>query len=122
MHPRQDDVGGHLTDDVGLVREAGDAWIYPSVFRVEPAATLGWMNGCRLAEGASSIFDHPPKRRRPGALPTTSTAAIACNLAVRVGPLASGHGITFGAAGNPRLVDFDKAGQQRAGEIDHGAA
>jgi hypothetical protein len=52
VHPGHDDVGGHLTNDVGVVFDAGSAGVGgPSVGLGGGAgARLAAMNGCRLSE------------------------------------------------------------------------
>src|SRR6516165_7469542 len=49
VHPGQDDVGGHLTNDVGIVFDAGSTGMadHPSVLAVAPGARLPAMKGCR---------------------------------------------------------------------------
>ena len=51
VHPRQDDMGGHLADDVGIVAHAGGAGVAgnPSVLAVAPGARSAARKACRLA-------------------------------------------------------------------------
>jgi hypothetical protein len=53
VDPGQDDVSGHLTDDMGIMGDAGGAGIpgQPSVLAVAPGARLRAIKPCRLAAG-----------------------------------------------------------------------
>ena len=50
MDPGQDDMGGHRTDDMGIMDEACGAGItgHPSVLAVAPGARLAARQACRL--------------------------------------------------------------------------
>src|SRR6267378_8581845 len=113
VHPGQDDVGSHLTNDVGVVFDAGSAGIGG------PSVGLGSGAWCEVVgdEGMQAVG------RVVGHLVQADAAwagftvlhldgADDQHLALVAAAATAGHGIVLTAAGNLGLVDLNQTGHQ----------
>ena len=73
MNPRQDDMGGHLADDVGIVGNAGGAGISrpPIGLGGGPGAEVGGEEGVEAGGRVSGTW---LRRMRPGPSPPSLTS------------------------------------------------
>ena len=122
MDPGQHEVGGHGTDDVGIVGLDGGRGV------AGPAVGLGGAGGGDVvADEAVEAFG--AVGRDLGQAQAARRVAVADldgaddeQLAVVAAPGAAGHGIILGAERQRGLVDLDEARQRVALGIDHGFA
>ena len=123
VHPGQDDVGGHLTNDVGIVFDAGSAGIGG------PSVGLGGGAWCEVAgdEGVQAVgrvVGHLVQADAAWTGPTVLhlDGTDDQHLALVAAATTAGHGIVLTAAGNFGLVDFNQTGQRGPAGRDHAMA
>ena len=126
MDPGQHEVGGHGTDDVGIVGLDGGLDGGRGV--AGPAVGLGGAGGGDVvADEAVEAFgavgrDLGPAQAARRVAVADLDGADDAQLAVVAAPGAAGHGIILGAERQRGLVDLDEARQRVALGIDHGFA
>ena len=123
VDPGQDNVGGHLADDMGIVGDAGG----PGV--AGPTVGLGsgagrQVGGEKGMQAGGRIIGHLAQTDAAGA----GTAVLHLNgadnqhFALMAAPAAARQRIVFAAADDFGFVDFDEAGEQAAAGGQHAAA
>ena len=123
VHPGQDDVGGHLADDVRLVMDAGGAGITGQPVGLGGGAG-GEMGGEEGVQAGGRKIGYLLEADPAGA----GTAVLHLDgaddedLALVAAPAAAGGGILLAAADKLGLVDLDQTGQRGAAGGEHAAA
>src|SRR5690348_18243914 len=123
VYPGQDDVGGHLTNDVGVVFDAGSAGVGG------PSVGLGDGAWCEVADNkgmqaVGRVVGHLLQADAAWAGPTVLhlDGADDQHLALVTAAPTAGHGIVLTAAGNLGLVDLNQTGQRGPAGRDHAPA
>jgi len=122
VHPGQDDVGGHLTNDVGIVFDAGSTGIGG------PSVSLGGGAWCEVAgnervQAVGRVVGHlgEPDAPGSGAAVLDLDGADDQHFALMAAP-AAGQWIVLAAAGDLGFVDLDPAGERDPARRHHAAA
>ena len=122
VHPGQDDVGGHLTNDVGIVFDAGSTGIGG------PSVSLGGGAWCEVAgnervQAVGRVVGHlgEPDAPGSGAAVLDLDGADDQHFALMAAP-AAGQWIVLAAAGDLGFVDLDPAGERDPAGRHHAAA
>ena len=121
VDPGQDDMGSHRSDDMGIVGDAGGAWI------AGPTVGLGGGAGREVGgeegmQAGSRIIGHlgQADAARAGAVLHLDGADNE-HLALVAAATAAGHRIVFAATGDFSFVDLDEAGEQASAGGKHAA-
>jgi len=123
VHPGQDDMGGHLADDMGIVGDTGGAGV------AGPAVGLGSGGGRQVGgekgmQAGRRIIGHLAQTDAAGA----GTAVLHFNrtdnqhFASVAAAATARDRIVFAAADDFGFVDFDEAGEQASAGGQHAAA
>jgi len=123
VNPRQDDVGGHLADDMGIVGEAGSAGIS------WPAIGLGGGTGAEIdgkegVEAGGRVIGDLAEADATGAEAAVFDldGADDQHFALMAAPAPARDRVVFVAARDLGLIHLDEAGQGAATWREHAAA
>ncbi len=116
--PRQDDVGGHGADDMGIVIDLGSAGIGgPSVgLERRTASDVGGDEG---ADAFGGIVGDRRQAKATRAVADDFDRSDHRHLARLASAAAAGNGVFFGPERDRGLVDFDHARQRIAFGVGH---
>ena len=121
MNPGQDHMGGHVSDDVRVVCDAGRAGVAGPA--VGPGRGAGGEVGAQ--EGVQAVGGEvlDPRQADPAG-PTLADLDSTGDqqLALVTAPTAAARRVILGAAGDQAFVHFDQARQRHALWCDHGPA
>src|SRR6266850_5696717 len=124
VNPGQDDMGGHLADDVGSVGDdAGGAGIpWPAIGLGGGAG--GEVGGKKGMEAGGRVIGDLAEADAAGTKATVFDLDGADNqhFALMAAPAAARDRIVFAAAGNFSFIHLDEAGQRAAARREHAAA
>jgi len=123
MNPRQDDMGGHLADDVGIVGNAGGAGISGPTIRLG-GGTGGDVGGEESVEAGGRVISDLADADAAGAKSAVLDldGADDQHFALMAAPATARDRIVFAAARDFGFINLDEAGQGAAARGEHAAA
>ena len=123
VNPRQDDVGGHLADDVGIVGDAGGAGISGPTIGLGggPGAEVGGEEGVEAGGRVISDLAEADATGAEAAVLDLDSADDQ-HFALMAAAATAGDRIVFAAARDFGFIDLDEAGQGAATRREHAAA
>src|SRR4051794_30373872 len=123
VNPGQDDMGGHLADDMGIVGDAGGAEISGPTIRLG-GGTGGDVGGKEGVQAGGRVISDLAEADAAGAKPAVLDldGADDQHFALMAAPATARDRIVFGAAGDFGFINLDEAGQQAATRRAHAAA
>src|SRR5438067_6877952 len=122
VHPRQDDVGCHLADHMGIMMDVGDASITGQSIGLG-GSTGGEMGSEEGVQAGGRVIGYLFEAEAAGA----GTAVLHLDgaddeyLTLAAAPPAAGERIVLAAAGTLGLVDLDQTGEPGAAGSEHAA-
>jgi len=123
VNPGQDDMGGHLADDMGIVGDAGGAGISGPTIRLGGRAG-GDIGGEKGVEAGGRVISDLAEADAAGAKPAVFDldGADDQHFALMTASATARDRIVFAAAGDFGFIDLDEAGQRAATRREHAAA
>ena len=123
MNPREHDVGGHLADDVRVVRDAGGAGISGPTIRLGGGAG-GDIGGEEGVEAGGRVIRDLAQADAAGTKAAVLDLDGADNqhFALMAAPAAARDRIVFAAARDFGFINLDQTGQRAAARREHAAA
>jgi len=122
VNPGQDDMGGHLADDMGIVGDAGGAGISGPTIRLGGGAG-GDVGGEEGVETGGRVISNLAEADAAGAKPAflDLDGTDDQHFALMAAPATAGYRIVFTAASDFGFIDLDEAGQGAAARREHAA-
>src|SRR5712671_5010646 len=121
VNPGQDDMGGHLADDVGIVGDAGGAGVSRPTIRLGGGAG-GDVGGEEGVEAGGRVISDLAEADAAGAKPAVLDGADDQHFALMAAPATARDRIVFAAARDLGFINLDEAGQGAAARGEHAAA
>ena len=123
VNPGQDDMGGHLADDVGIVGDAGGAGVSRPTIRLGGGAG-GDVGGKEGVEAGGRVISDLAEADAAGAKPAVFDldGADDQHFALMAAPATAGDRIIFAAARDLGFIHLDEAGQGAAAGSERAAA
>jgi hypothetical protein len=123
VDPGQDNVSGHLADDMGIMAEAGGAGISGPTIGFGGGAG-GEIGGEEGVEAGGRVIGDPAEADAAGAAAAVLDldGADDQHFALMAASAAAGDRIIFAAAGDFGFIDLDQTGQRAAARREHAAA
>src|SRR6202048_5031556 len=123
VNPGQDDMGGHLADDMGIVGDVGGAGISGPTIRLGGGAG-GDIGGGESAQAGSRVIRDLAEADAAGTKPAVLDldGADDQHFALMAAPATARDRIVFAAARDLCFIHLDEAGQGAAAGGEHAAA
>ena len=123
VNPRQDDMGGHLADDMGIVGDAGGAGVSGPTIRLGGGAG-GDVVGEEGVEAGSRVISDLAEADAAGAKAAVFDldSADDQHFALMAAPATARDRIVFAAACDLGFIHLDQAGQRAPARSEHAAA
>src|SRR5882757_6461412 len=123
VNPGQDDMGGHLADDMGIVGDTGGAGISGPTIRLGGGAGSE-VGGEEGVEAGGRVISDLAEADAAGtkAAVFDLDGADDQQFALMAAPATAGDRIVFAAAGDFGFINLDEAGQEAAARGEHAAA